>query len=149
MKIPTLSEDWLATIIGLAIVAVVALGLLGPGPQNVTVRAEPGEFASAIVGDSFFRQVTICIGDTTTEINTQVGFLNDVGYAFWCRGRGIQVIKQMDVRGIPELQDNDIIITPQFGRLSFWIQNDCDQPASITYRTDAAIRWPLFNVFGR
>ena len=41
-----LTEDWLATLIGLAIVLIIALGLLGPGAQTVTVEVAPGETVS-------------------------------------------------------------------------------------------------------
>jgi hypothetical protein len=39
----TLNEDWLATIIGLAIVVIIALGVIGPGPQSITINAPAGE----------------------------------------------------------------------------------------------------------
>ena len=42
-----LSEDWLATIIGLVIVGVVGLGLLGPGAQKHELKAAAGEDANA------------------------------------------------------------------------------------------------------
>lgn len=38
-----LNEDWLATFIGLGIVAVIGLGLLGPGPQRATLKPVPQE----------------------------------------------------------------------------------------------------------
>lgn len=37
-----LNEDWLATLIGLAIVAIVGFGVLGPGAQSVALKADPG-----------------------------------------------------------------------------------------------------------
>lgn len=125
-----LNEDWLATIIGLAMVAVVALGLIGPGPQNVTITAEPGETITRDVIERDNARITGRIGEEAVEIE------GDDAFAFICEAGAIRAQAPLGAAATS-------------GRAALTLHNDCDQPASITYRTDAAIRWPLFNVFGR
>lgn len=125
-----LNEDWLATIIGLGIVAVVALGLIGPGPQNVTITAEPGETITRDVIARDNARITGRIGEDSAQIESGDTF------SFVCEADGIRT--QSAQEG-----------APASGRAVLTLDNQCDQPASITYRTDAAIRFPLFNVFGR
>jgi hypothetical protein len=125
-----LNEDWLATIIGLAIVAVVALGLIGPGPQNVTITAEPGETTARDVIDRQNARISGRIGAESVQV------AGDAGFTFVC-----------DETGIHSLPWD--AAAPMSGNMPLTLDNQCEQPASITYRTDAAIRWPLFNVLGR
>ncbi len=125
-----LNEDWLATIIGLALVAVVALGLLGPGPQNVTITAEPGEMTSREVIDRENARVTGRIGEDSVQIE------GNGSSAYACENAVLRALSS----------DAAVVAS---GRVTLTLDNQCDQPASITYRTDAALRWPLFNVLGR
>ncbi len=131
-----LNEDWLATLIGLLIVAVVGLGVLGPGPQNVTLKASPGEADSAQASPGAGAQVSALLGDAAVSVQD-----GGEGLLFLCEAGNIRVITAAE-------QASRLADVP-LGKGNFTLINDCDQPAQITYKTSAAVRWPLLNLFNR
>jgi hypothetical protein len=131
-----LNEDWLATLIGLLIVAVIGLGVLGPGPQNVTVNALPGEVDSAQVSPSAGAQVSALLGEAAVLVQD-----GGEGLLFLCEAGTIRVITAA------EQASRRADVPPDQG--NFALINNCDQPAQITFKTSAALRWPLLNVFNR
>lgn len=135
----SLNEDWLATLIGLAIVAIVASGLIGPGPQNVTVRAEPGSGDGETILVIENARVTGRIGEQTVTVEGA-----DQSLWFACRDGVISAVTLDELGTLAAPLPIELPINA-----ALTLYNQCEQPASITYRTDAAIRFPLFNVFGR
>ncbi|MBL8162537.1 MAG: hypothetical protein JNJ61_11165 [Anaerolineae bacterium] len=131
-----LNEDWLATLIGLLIVAVVGLGVLGPGPQNVTLKASPGEADSAQVSPGAGAQVSALLGDAAVSVQD-----GGEGLLFLCEAGNIRVTTAAE-------QASRLADVP-LGEGNLALINDCGQPAQITYKTSAAVRWPLLNLFNR
>lgn len=131
----SLSEDWLATIIGLIIVAIVGLGLLGPGPQSVTLTAKPGETIekTAKPRDGWKTSATIG-GEKVTVADAPKQLFDGQPYPFTCAD------------GTISAEAGDLTASfPSGAHLS--LTNNCDADASITYTTSAAVRWPLFGIF--
>lgn len=135
-----LSEDWLATIIGLVIVGVVGLGLLGPGAQKHELKAAAGEDANAyalplagwkISATVDGEKVTIADAPTTLEPESVTAFTCEDG----------------ELRLDPELAAT-ISARPEGGKATLLLVNQCDAPVAITYSTSALIRWPLFGLLG-
>jgi hypothetical protein len=136
---PRLSEDWLATIIGLAIVLIIGAGLLGPGPQNVTITAPPGETAELEVLPLSNWQVTATLGGESTSIeNAWTSLGNGQVYAYSCHDSVIT--------GESPVGDDTGTLS---SRALVVIINECDAEIRLTQRTNAAIPWPVFGLFGR
>ena len=143
----SLSEDWLATLIGLSIVALVGFGLLGPGAQKHELKAVAGESASAyalpISGwKAAFKldgeKVTVEGAPATLAPEDTAAPARVV--AFVCDGG--------ELRLDPELAAT-ISARPEGGKATLLLVNNCSVPATVTYTTSSIIRWPLFNLFGR
>jgi hypothetical protein len=139
-----LSEDWLATIIGLVIVAVIGLGLFGPGPLEFTLSAEPGEQTQTEGEAANGWSVSAALNGERTSIQQPEGedFARlgaQTTYRFHC------------VEGIISADP------PAFDSASYEVQpppmvvldNACDVPVTLSYRRPYAIRWPLFDLFAR
>lgn len=129
-----LTEDWIATLTGLFIVAVIGAGLLGPGPHRVTLEAEPGESVSAEADARDGWTVTATLDDESIAV-ADSGTLEDArDYLFVCAGGDLQVTTQ-------DAGDTDD------GQVTLTLQNDCDADLTLRYTIDAAIQWPLFGLF--
>lgn len=133
----SLSEDWLATIIGLIIVAVVASGLIGPGPQTVTLAAKPGETVEKTAKPSSGWKVSATIsGEKTAVADAPKQLLDGQQYPFTC------------TNGTIAAEAGDLTASfPSGAHLA--LTNNCDTEVIITYSTSAAVRWPLFGIFQR
>jgi hypothetical protein len=135
-----LSEDWLATGIGLVIVLVIGAGLIGPGPQKVSVKAAPGETASAQAVAANGWEISATVGDAATPIQSAITDLNDGdAILITCEDGALsaQIAGTLpDGTSRPD-DDNAVIL----------VTNSCDAPVSITYTRAAAIPWPIFNLF--
>jgi hypothetical protein len=138
--LPRLSEDWLATIIGLAIVLVIGLGLIGPGPQNVTITAPPGEESQRAVLPLKTWQVSATLGGEAASIENAWTALNGgQAYFYTCRDGVITGEEQPPAGDMGTVSSRSLVI----------ITNECDQEVIITQRTNPAIPWPVFGLFGR
>lgn len=138
----SLNEDWLATIIGLVLVAIVGLGLLGPGAQSVKLEARAGESAPAayvlpIAGwkvSATLDGQKIAVPDAPTTLD------RESVTAFVCADGQLTL-------------DPDLAATisarPPGGKATLLLINNCDGKVVLTYATDPLIRWPLFNLFAR
>ncbi|NWG18312.1 MAG: hypothetical protein HXY41_16940 [Chloroflexi bacterium] len=134
----SLSEDWLATLIGLLIVAIIGLGLIGPGPQSVTLKAKPGESVDKTARSLDGWKVSATVGGEKAAVEGAPTQLLDAQvYPFVCEGG------QM----IAEAVDSSLSLPP--GGTYLTLTNNCDAEVSLTYTTDYAIRWPLFGIFKR
>lgn len=137
---PRLSEDWLATMIGLAIVLLIGLGLLGPGPQNVTITAPPGETVGSIVLPLSGWQVSATLGGEQTPVeNAWTTLSNGQAYRYACR--------EGEIAGEETPPGSDA--GAGSSRALVIVVNECDQEVVITQRTSPAIPWPAFGLFGR
>jgi hypothetical protein len=143
----SLSEDWLATIIGLALVAVIGFGLLGPGAQKHELKAAAGESANAyplpiggwtVSATVDGEKVTVADAPTALEPESASGPARVV--AFTCAD-GVLALD-------PDLAAT-ISARPADGKATLLLVNDCDAPVTVTYSTSPLIRWPLFNLFAR
>jgi hypothetical protein len=131
----SLSEDWLATIIGLIIVAIVGLGLLGPGPQSVILNAKPGKSVEKTARPPDGWKVSATIGgEKATIADAPKQLLDGQQYPFTCNDGTISV------------QAGDLTTSLPSGA-HLMLTNNCNADAVITYTTSAAIRWPLFGIF--
>ncbi|MFN8377769.1 MAG: hypothetical protein U0452_03785 [Anaerolineae bacterium] len=136
----SLSEDWLATIIGLVLVGVIGLGLLGPGAQKHELKAAAGESAPAayalplagwkISATVDGQKVSIPDAPTTLEPGSVTAITCQEG--------------QLTLD--PELAAT-ISARPDGGKATLLLVNQCDVPVSVTYSTSPLIRWPLFSLF--
>jgi hypothetical protein len=140
----SLSEDWLATIIGLVIVFVIGAGLLGPGPQSVALKAQPGQTARAEAAAIGGWQVKATLAGKNIPVeNAPTALSADKQmYVLTCAAGNIQYASgdTLTIDGIPAVPS---------GRVWLILRNDCDTEAALTYSIDAAIRWPVFNLFAR
>lgn len=137
-----LSEDWLATIIGLVIVFVVGSGLLGPGAQNVSIRAEAGETTSAALRPvSGWRVSATLNGERASIIDAPTDLANGQNVVVRCIDG--ELLAQSEIT-IPEG-----LSAPPEDRAQVIVVNECAATVSVTYQTNALIPWPLFNLFSR
>lgn len=132
-----LGEDWLATIIGLALVAIIALGFIGSGPQKASLLAPAGTEktveARAIGGWS----VSAKIGGEAISIAGLITRLEDgMTYMLAC--------EDGTITASPATAGDSI----QKGYAGIHLVNHCDAEVSIAYRIDSAIPWPIFGIFG-
>lgn len=138
----TLSEDWLATLIGLAIVLIIALGVIGPGPQTLRLAAGAGETASLDIPAVGGWQVSVSMAGESASLAESSANVVDVqggaGYTFIC-GRGV-VLALEEANGLDGLEA---------GQARLFLDNQCESEVIITYRHGYAIPWPLFNLFVR
>lgn len=139
-----LSEDWLATIIGLVIVLVIGSGLLGPGPQNVSLKAEAGESASGatVPAISGWKISGTLNGEKTTVENAPAVFESTGVYLFQCDGDTLSLVGTLPL-------GTETVETAPAGKARLEFDNQCSAAASLTFTTDAAIRWPIFNLLAR
>lgn len=128
-----LSEDWLATGIGLAIVLIIGTGLLGPGPQNTLLRAAPGETVSASVPAVGGWQVSATLAGESITIESVSPLAESTHYGYECQAGQVTLTTSAIAESTPIIALN----------------NQCDGDLSITYKTTAAIPWPVFGFFGR
>lgn len=130
-----LSEDWLATIIGLIIVAVIGLGLLGPGPQTVTLKAQPGESAAQTAKPlNGWKASATLGGEKVTVADAPKQLFDGQPYPFTCAD------------GVIAAGTGDSTATFPSGA-HLLLTNNCEAEAVLTYTTDYAIRWPVFGIF--
>ncbi len=135
-----LSEDWLATGIGLAIVLVIGAGLIGPGPQTVSIKAAPGDTASAQAVAASGWTVSAMLGGAAAPIQGAITDLKDGdAVAITCQDGALTAQIAGTLPGDAQGPDGDhavIVVT-----------NACDAPVTVTYKKSAAIPWPIFNLF--
>ena len=131
-----LSEDWLATIIGLVIVAIIGAGFIGPGPQNAQLRAAVGERdsteARAVDGWSISARIgdesVVIVGAPTVLADGQI-------YNFICHDGQIRA----------EPVNAGVVVSGGYAMLQ--LINQCDVEATVNYKIANAIPWPLFGFF--
>ncbi len=141
MTLPKLSEDWLATLIGLVIVAVIGLGLLGPGPQSVTLEAAPGEQVSRPVLMSNDWKAQAKLDGVTIPIDDRLSVSSGLTAGYRCENETLML-------DLPEADSLGSVIVMREG-MSLTLDNQCAGKLTVTLTIDPAIRWPLFNWFGR
>jgi|SRR5690606_3236754 len=135
-----LSEDWLATIIGLVIVLIIGSGLIGPGPQNVSVNAAAGETASAALHPLSNWSVSATLdGESVSAGSLPKALTEGQTAVITCRDGELSTEDTLP-DGVGEVQA---------GQAQIVLANQCDAALSVNYRTSAAIPWPLFNLFNR
>lgn len=138
----TLSEDWQATLIGVAIVLIIGFGVLGAGPQTVRLTAAAGETQTiALLPISGWSVSAALDGATIPLADAPRNLTEGSTYLFTCANGTLTADPN------PALQD--VLTLPPAGRAQLLLVNDCAGEVTITYRTSAAIRWPLFNLFSR
>ncbi len=135
-----LSEDWLATGIGLAIVLLLGVGALGPGPQSVSVEAVPGETASVQALAAHGWTASATLGGTVVPIQ---GAITDLGdgdaILITCESGALRAQIAGTLPGDAQGPDGDHAVIV--------VSNTCDAPVTVTYKKSAAIPWPIFNLF--
>lgn len=130
----SLSEDWQATIIGLVIVAVIGLGLIGPGPQTVTLKAAAGaavEMSAPAAGG--WKTSAALDGDKVDVAGAVSALAAGSAYTFTCRDGAVALETSAADGGQPRLT----------------LENACAGEAVVTLKRDNAVPWPLFGWFAR
>lgn len=129
-----LSEDWQATLIGLAIVALISLGLIGPGPQTVTLKAAAGAAteSSAPAANGWKMSATLD-GEKVDLTGAASALAAGSVYAFICRDGAVAVEMAAAAAGEPQLT----------------LTNACAGEVVVTLTRSNAIPWPLFGLFAR
>jgi len=138
----SLSEDWLATLIGLILVAVVGFGLLGPGAQSRKLEANAGESAPAayLLPIAGWKASATLGGEKVTVEGAPTALAPDSVTAFVCANGQLTLD--------PELAAT-ISARPEGGKATVLLVNQCDGKVVLTYATDPIIRWPLFGLLAR
>lgn len=132
-KKPMLSEDWIATLIGLAIVLIIGVGLIGPGPQTVTLEADAGSTDESEARAMDGWAVTATLDGEKVTIETPFESL-DAGKTYTYRCEKGQIIATGSVDN-PDLDDNQALLI---------LDNQCEASVALTAKTESAIPWPLF-----
>lgn len=131
---PKLKEDWLATIVGLLIVASVGLGLVGSGPQTVNIQADPGETTTQDIKAIGGWSVSATLADEAapvTDAYTRLSY--STAYDYVCEN------------GTVTASGEDMTLSIEESLVS--ITNNCDAVVKLTYKMGNAIPWPLFKWF--
>lgn len=136
------SEDWLATLIGLAIVFAIGAGLLGPGLQTVNLTAAAGETKSVQLLPLSGWRVTATLDGTSTPVENSITALTaGTTVVITCReGTFTAQLAGALPSGVE---------TPAADRAQIVLVNECAAGSAVSYRTSAAIPWPVFNLFNR
>jgi hypothetical protein len=133
-----LTEDWLATIVGLLLVAVIGLGALGPGAQSVALSADAGATTSAalrpLAGWSLSAKLG---GNAVTLADAPTAFVAGQVVVITCRDGALSLS--------PDVPDG--VPAPPEGRAQVMLVNACDTGVTLTFTTRALIPWPMFNWF--
>lgn len=134
-----LSQDWLATILGLALVALIGSGLLGPGPHRLTITAEPGETVTddAATVDGWRVSATIGTDDNARTVleNLPVTLDDATDLTYTCDGGDGLTVTTTDAADSGD------------GVSAVTLANNCDQPVTVRLSIDAFFIWPLFGIF--
>ncbi|MCC6613819.1 MAG: hypothetical protein IT320_10100 [Anaerolineae bacterium] len=135
-----LSEDWLATIVGLALVLVIGFGLLGPGAQSLKLSAAPGETVdgSTRVMSGWKASATLNGDALALPVNIPTRFDNQTVYTLTCANGAISA---------SATQDLTLSYPPDGALLA--LNNECDGDVVVTYTTDPILQWAPFGLFTR
>lgn len=137
----TLSEDWIATLIGLALVLIVGSGLFGPGPQSEKVSAEAAETTLTEVKAVDSWSLNAKMGDTKLPIRRPVSNLADGQRVIYtCTDN---VLERSEAASLPPGEYPD----PASGHAQVAVINTCPAAVTLTLKTDYAVRWPAFGLF--
>jgi hypothetical protein len=148
----TLSEDWLATLVGLGIVLIIAAGVVGPGPQSASLRAQPGALSSALVMPIGGWQISATLaGEKLTVVNAiststsaplSLSFAAGQTYQAVCRAG------QLTLEGVTTLTTFPAgLSAPDSGQAQVALRNECEAEVALTLRTPTALPWPVFRLF--
>lgn len=130
-----LSEDWIATWIGLLLVLIIGSGALGNGAQTATLNAAENETATRTLTTRGTWQVSATLNTeplATESLPTQLS--NATAYTLTCADGALTV----ESAPAPELDGAQLSL-----------DNTCAGALSVSYRQPRIIPWPLFNMFGR
>lgn len=135
-----LNEDWLATLIGLALVVIVGLGLLGPGAQSVAIKADPGASAAKEARALGGWSVSVKLDGAKVEgVSAPKALTAGSTYIFTCADGAVTVAESAT--------PPDGVNAPASGKAQLVVVNDCAAPLELSYSIGALVRWPLFNIF--
>lgn len=135
-----LSEDWLATIVGLLIVLIIGSGLIGPGPQSVKLSADAGSTKSveARAVDGWIVSATLA-GESAPLAGKLTDLKDGKIYVYTCRDG--------QITGQADAAPPDGTAAPADDRALLVLVNECDDKAALAYKTENAIPWPVFELF--
>lgn len=135
-----LNEDWLATLIGLALVVILGFGLLGPGAQNVALKADPGATAAKEARALGGWAVSVKLDGAKVEgVEAPKTLADGQTYVFTCADGAVTLAESAT--------PPDGVNAPAAGKAQLVLVNNCDAPLDLAYSIGALVRWPLFNIF--
>jgi hypothetical protein len=127
-----LTEDWLATIVGLALVLIIGLGLLGPGGQTVALVAAPGATQAATLRPSSGWKVSATLNNAKIDVkDAPTSLEGGKSYVMTCQDGALS----LKVEGAPPNQ------------VQLFVINHCDSDVTLTYTMNPVIPWPIFKIF--
>ncbi len=135
-----LTEDWLATIVGLVLVAIIGFGLLGPGGQSVAVSAAPSASQAATIRPLSGWTVSATLNKVKTKVEgAPTSLESGKTYVVTCQAGALsaQVADALpaNVKAAPADKAQLVVV------------NGCDADVTLTYTMSAVIPWPIFKIF--
>jgi Tfp pilus assembly protein PilV len=135
-----LTEDWLATIVGLVIVLIIGLGLLGPGGQTVTVTAATGTTKAATIRPLSGWKVSATLNKAKVDAKDALTSLEKgKTYVATCQAGALSV-------QVADTLPQDIKAAPA-DKAQLVVVNHCDADVALTYTMSPVIPWPIFKIF--
>ncbi len=135
-----LSEDWIATFIGLILVLVIGMGLLGPGAQSVRVEAAAGQEVSATAPALNGWTIKVTLGGETVDVpDVSPNLEPGANMVYICREDNI-------IAGVMgNGTESPPVLLGKNGQIS--IINECTEPVNVSYTIGSVIPWPVFGWF--
>lgn len=138
----TLSEDWLATIIGLALALVIGLGALGPGQQTVTLNAEANAItAQSTLAISGWNVAATLAGKAISLASAPKSLQTGATYVITCENDALTAVQAAD-QALPEG-----VSAAAINRAQIAVVNKCAEAVRVTYTSGASVPYPLFRIF--
>ena len=135
-----LTEDWLATIVGLVLVFVIGAGLLGPGAQNVSLGAAPGVTQAATARPLSGWKVSATLNNAKIAVtDAPTSLESGKTYVVTCEGDALSA-------QVADTLPNAVKAAPA-DRAQLVVVNHCDSDVALTYTISAVIPWPIFKIF--
>lgn len=128
-----LAEDWQATLAGLAMVAAIGLGLVGPGPQTVTLTAAPGAAAEAFAPAAGGWKISAALDGESIYMAGGAALAAGGVYEFICRDGALTLAAG----------------AADGGQARLTLANECAGDVALTLKRENAIPWPLFGLLAR
>jgi Tfp pilus assembly protein PilV len=135
-----LTEDWLATIVGLVLVLIIGLGLLGPGGQSVALTAAPGANQAATIRPLSGWKVSATLNKAKIDVkDAPTSLEKGKTYVVTCQAGALSV-------QVADTLPQNVKAAPA-DKAQLVVVNSCDGDVALTYTMNPVIPWPIFKIF--